>query len=101
LPLPKEDDIIKVLALCRFIDPEKANVVVTTGLETISPAARRKGLMAGANSVMLNVTPLAYRKLYSIYPNRAHEGETIAKQIEEVVSLLKSIGRAPTDLGRF
>lgn len=101
LPLPKEDDILKVLALCRFIDPEKANVVVTTGLETISPDARRKGLMAGANSVMLNVTPLEYRKLYSIYPNRAHEGETIAKQIEEVVSLLKSIGRAPTDLGRL
>ncbi|MDD5491742.1 MAG: radical SAM protein [bacterium] len=101
LPLPQEDDILKVLALCRFIDPEKANVVVTTGLETISPDARRKGLLAGANSVMINVTPLEYRKLYSIYPNRAHENETIAKQIAEVVSLLKSIGRAPTDLGRF
>lgn len=101
LPLTNEDDILKVLALCRFIDPEKANVVVTTGLETISPDARRKGLLAGANSVMINVTPLEYRKLYSIYPNRAHEDETIAKQIAEVVSLLKSIGRAPTDLGRF
>ncbi|MDD5131897.1 MAG: radical SAM protein [bacterium] len=100
LPLPPEDNILKVLALCRFIDPEKANIVVTTGLETISPNARRKGLLAGANSVMLNVTPLEYRKLYSIYPNRAHESETIAKQIAEIVSLLKSIGRAPTDLGR-
>lgn len=100
LPLPQENDILKVLALCRFIDPERANVVVTTGLETISPDARRKGLLAGANSVMINITPLEYRKLYSIYPNRAHESETIAKQIAEVVSLLKSIGRAPTDLGR-
>lgn len=91
--------VIKVLALARLVDPENAKILVTTGLETISPDARRKGLMAGANSVMLNVTPLKYRQLYNIYPNRAHEKEEIAAQIEETLSLLKSLGRAPTDLG--
>jgi biotin synthase len=98
---PEEAEILKVLALARLIDPQKANVVVTTGFETLSPTGRKKGLMAGANSVMLNLTPLKYRRLYSIYPNRAHQEEDIAEQIKETVSLLQSIGRAPTDLGVF
>jgi biotin synthase len=61
--------------------------------------ARTLGLMAGANSVMLNVTPIKYRKLYNIYPDRAHVEESIEAQIEETIDLLKSLGRAPTDLG--
>lgn len=96
---PKEEEVLKVLALARFIDPQRANVVVTTGLETISPDSRKKGLLAGANSVMINITPLKYRRLYSIYPHRAHESESLEKQIADTVALLKSIGRAPTDLG--
>lgn len=96
---PKEEEVLKALALSRFIDPQRANVVVTTGLETIGQDSRKKGLLAGANSVMINITPLNYRRLYSIYPNRAHENESIEKQIADTVTLLKSIGRAPTDLG--
>ncbi|HNX91252.1 MAG TPA: radical SAM protein [Candidatus Omnitrophota bacterium] len=98
-PRPKEDDILKVLALARFIGPKDAKVVVTTGFETLTRSARRKGLMAGASSVMLNVTPVENRKLYSIYPNRAHERETIRRQIDDTIQLLKKLGRAPTDLG--
>jgi hypothetical protein len=45
--------------------------------EMLSLSARREVLMAGANSVMLNATPLEYRKLYNIYPKRAHETETL------------------------
>jgi biotin synthase len=96
---PKEEDVLKAIALCRFADPDKARILVTTGFETLSKDARKKGLMAGANSVMLNVTPLKYRKLYSIYPRRAHENEEIGQQIEETINLLRSLGRAPTDLG--
>ena len=98
-PMPREKEILKVLALARFIDPQNANVVVTTGFETLSPTGRKRGLLAGANSVMLNLTPIKYRRLYSIYPNRAHEQEGIAEQVRDTVSLLQSIGRAPTDLG--
>ncbi|MFA5928764.1 MAG: radical SAM protein, partial [Candidatus Margulisiibacteriota bacterium] len=94
---PDELTVIKVLALARLLDPKQAKILITTGLETISLEARRKGLMAGANSVMLNVTPLYYRGLYSIYPGRAHEKEEIAVQIEETLSLLRSLDRAPTD----
>lgn len=95
---PSEEDVLKVLALARFMAPQDAKVLVTTGFETISPGAREKGLMSGASSVMLNVTPMEYRELYSIYPNRAHSGETIKSQIDGTIELLKTIGRAPTDL---
>jgi len=49
--------------------------------------------------VILNVTPVEYGRLYHIYPNRAHGGESIERQIGDTLDLLKSLGRAPTDLG--
>lgn len=96
---PGQEDILKVLALARILEPKHSNIVVTTALETLNTQARKKGLLAGANSVMLNATPLPYRKLYDLYPTRAHNSEELSTQIQEVVSLLQSIGRAPTDLG--
>ncbi|MDD5561818.1 MAG: HypC/HybG/HupF family hydrogenase formation chaperone [Candidatus Omnitrophica bacterium] len=98
LPSAQVEEVIKVLAVARVIDNAQAKILVTTALETLSREAAKKGLLAGANSLMLNVTPLAYRKFYSIYPNRAHQSEDIAVQIEATISLLRSLGRAPTDL---
>jgi len=95
----REELVLKVLALARLIDPQRAKILVTTALETYSPATRKQGLLSGANSLMLNVTPVKYRKLYEIYPNRVYSEELIDKQIDETIALLKSLGRAPTDLG--
>jgi biotin synthase len=97
-PLPKEEAILKVISLARFTAEQNAKILVTTGFETLSDKAREKGLACGASSVMLNATPLKYRPLYAIYPNRAHEQEPIGLQIEQTIALLKSMGRAPTDL---
>jgi biotin synthase len=96
---PPTELVLKVLAVSRIVDPKNAKIVVTTGFETLDPEARRKGLLAGANSVMMNVTPLQYRRLYNIYPDRAHTEETIEAQIRSTLDLLYSLGRAPTDLG--
>jgi biotin synthase len=96
---PSTDLVLKVLAVSRIVDPQNAKIVVTTGFETLDPEARRRGLLAGANSVMVNVTPLEYRRLYDIYPDRAHAAETIEEQIKTTLELLYSLGRAPTDLG--
>jgi len=95
----KTELVLKVLAISRIVDPTNAKIVVTTGFETLDPQARELGLMAGANSMMLNLTPLKYRKLYNIYPDRAHVEETIPTQIDEAISLLQKLGRAPTDIG--
>lgn len=96
---PSTELVLKAIAVSRIVDPSNAKIVVTTGFETMDKNARTLGLMAGANSVMLNVTPVKYRKLYNIYPDRAHIDESIEAQIEETIDLLKSLGRAPTDLG--
>jgi biotin synthase len=96
---PGEELMLKAIAIARLIDPQQAKILITTGFETISGQARKRGFLAGANSLMVNLTPVRYRRLYNIYPHRAHDEEEISNQIDEAVALLKSIGRAPTDLG--
>jgi len=91
--------MLNTLAVLRIMDPRNAKILVTTAFETIDPQIREKGLMAGANSLMLNLTPRRFRKSYSIYPNRAHENNTVGEQIRRTLELLYRIGRAPVDLG--
>lgn len=95
---PSEDKIFNVMALARIEAAKETKILVTTAFETLSKTAREKGLVSGASSLMLNVTPIKYRKLYSLYPNRAHQEESVEDQIKDAVSLLKNLGRAPTDL---
>jgi len=98
-PPPSSKEVLKVLAASRLADAKEAKIVVTTGFETLDQKAREQGLMSGANSVMLNVTPDKFKKNYEIYPNRAHTDESIQQQIETTLSILRGMGRAPTDLG--
>ena len=98
-PAPSEQGVLGVLALARLICAKKAKILVTTAYETLSSSARQNGLMAGGNSIMINVTPLKYRSLYTIYPHRAHEDQTVAQQVRQALAMLKSFGRGPTDLG--
>lgn len=90
---PDESLILKTLALARCLGQPDSSIVVTTAFETLSKEARYNGFLSGANSLMLNVTPLKYRPFYSIYPNRAHQNESLEEQIEDAALLLKSLGR--------
>jgi biotin synthase len=98
-PAPSEQDVLGALSLARLMCAEKAKILITTAYETLSSSARQNGLMAGGNSIMVNVTPLRYRALYNIYPHRAHENQTVAQQVRQALAMLKSFGRGPTDLG--
>lgn len=98
LPSPSVEDVAQMLAVARFALNPDVKILVTTGFETLSPEARRMGLMAGANSVMLNATPVEKRALYNIYPGRAHQDDTIDAQIQGTIKMLEGLGRAPTDL---
>lgn len=63
---------LKAIAILRLLMP-KAKIPVTTALETIgNEEGRRLGLSSGANSLMFNLTPEAYRGEYRIYPNKYH-----------------------------
>jgi biotin synthase len=92
------DDALKAIATCRLVDPN-SHILITTALETLDPSGKRKGLLAGGNSLMINVTPEEYRDDYEIYPDKAGNKSMIKDTIKETLDLLYSLGRAPTDLG--
>ena len=95
---PGAEYVLKAISVLRLIDPH-GKILVTTALESINQQARRQALMGGANSIMLNLTPKDYVGFYDIYPNRATVDVSVENQIADALQLLKSIGRAPTDLG--
>ena len=97
-PIVSKELILKTIAASRFVD-SNSNILVTTALETLDKNAKREALLAGANSLMINITPLKYRSLYAIYDNKANKDKEISDSIKETVDLLYSLGRAPTDLG--
>lgn len=97
-PKASKELILKTIAVMRFID-SNSNILVTTALETLNSTAKLEALLAGANSMMINLTPIKYRALYAIYDNKAGIDKEIAASIKENLDLLYSLGRAPTDIG--
>ena len=89
------DMAFKVIALARIVCPN-ANIPCTTAVATIDAQEGRKlGLMRGANVVMPNLTPMKYRKMYEIYPNKAATYLTAEQTHESVMQTLQEIGRTP------
>ncbi len=94
---PTQEEVLKTIAIARLQDAS-CNILVTTAMETLDKAMLKEALMAGGNSMMINVTPSHYKKLYSIYDNRAGMKDEVALSVQNTVNLLYSLGRAPTDL---
>jgi biotin synthase len=69
---------LRMIALTRLLLPQ-ALIPATTALGTISPTGREKGLMAGANVVMPNLSPKNVRKLYALYDNKICTGDEAAE----------------------
>jgi biotin synthase len=94
--VPSDEEMVyKMVALTRIICPD-ANIPSTTALATINRVdGRRRGLMAGANVVMPNLTPARYRRLYEIYPEKGCIEETSTECNRCLRSQLSSIGRFP------
>jgi len=90
--------MLKIIALTRLID-RQAKILITSALETLDPKAKKLGLLAGANSLMINLTPAVYQKKYSIYPRWHNLRRGVKENIKETLNLLYALGRAPTDLG--
>lgn len=69
--------MLKYIAVARFMMPD-VKIPVTTALETLDPEnGRHKGLLAGANALMFNLTPEKFAKNYSIYDNKYREREKV------------------------
>lgn len=84
---------LKAVALTRLVCPD-ANIPSTTALATLDRAQGRElALMRGANVVMPNVTPVAYRARYEIYPGKACIHETAAACQGCLEGRIQAIGR--------
>lgn len=72
IPAPEERMrlTLKMIAILRLMMPE-INMVAATANETVDPMGREKAIQAGANVIMPNLTPNAYREDYLIYPDKA------------------------------
>jgi biotin synthase len=83
----------KAVALARIVCP-RANIPSTTALATVSrETGWELGLRRGANVIMINLTPAAYRALYEIYPAKACIGESAEEQRRRVALLLEGVRR--------
>jgi len=83
---------LKVMALTRLMLPD-INIPATTAMETLHPNGRIIALQSGANVVMPNITPLAYRAKYEIYPNKICLNESPETCRNCIENKIKSIGR--------
>ncbi len=63
-----------LLSMIRLLLP-KVLLPATTALGTLSPIGRKKGLRAGANVVMPNLTPANVRDKYSLYDGKMNTGD--------------------------
>ena len=82
---------IYLLSIIRLIHPQIL-LPATTALGTIDPVGREKGILAGANVVMPNLSPAAVRKKYALYDNKLSDGAESAGCVTELKKRMSSIG---------
>lgn len=93
------DRTIFLLSVIRILLP-KVLLPATTALGTMDPFGREKGLLAGANVVMPNLSPEKNRKDYSLYDNKICTGEEAAQSIAALRKKVESVGcQVVTDRG--
>ncbi len=72
------EDTLHLLAVIRLMMPEVL-LPATTALGTIHPKGREKGILAGANVVMPNLSPTGVRDKYLLYDNKICTGDEAAQ----------------------
>ncbi len=79
-----------LLSIIRLIKP---NILLpsTTALGTIHPFGREKGILAGANVVMPNLSPPSVRKKYMLYDGKVSDGEESAQSVQSLKERIRLI----------
>ena len=92
---------IYLLSLIRLIRPDIL-LPATTALGTIDAMGREKGILAGANVVMPNLSPVSERKKYMLYNDKICMDEEAAENLAALKRKVSAIGcRIVTDKGDF
>lgn len=85
------EDTLYLLSLIRILEPTVL-LPATTALGTIDPRGREKGILAGANVVMPNLSPTNVRKKYELYDNKICTGDEAAECRSCLSNRMKTIG---------
>ena len=80
-----------LIGILRLMIPN-ALIPATTALGTIDPNGREMGVLAGANVVMPNLSPLEVRKKYLLYDNKICTGDEAAECIQCLNRRMEKIG---------
>jgi biotin synthase len=80
-----------MLSIVRLMHPD-ALIPATTALATLSAEGRKLGILSGANVVMPNLTPSAFRAKYAIYKDKASFGSEAVEGLQELERELNEIG---------
>ena len=80
-----------LLSIIRLIHPPVL-LPATTALGTIDPRGREKGILAGANVVMPNLSPVNVRKKYELYDNKICTGEESAQCKDCLYNRMRGVG---------
>ena len=93
------DQTLLLLSILRLMFPGVL-LPATTALGTIAPDGREQGLLAGANVLMPNLSPVSVRKKYELYDNKICTGEESAQCKDCLSRRVESVGyRIVTDRG--
>ena len=80
-----------LLSILRLIKPNLL-LPATTALGSIDPTGREKGILAGANVVMPNLSPADVRSKYMLYNNKLSSGAEAAQNLEDLRVRMAAIG---------
>lgn len=90
-PAGSADLTVFFTALIRLMLPF-ALIPATTSLGTSDPMGREKGILAGANVIMPNLSPFSVRKKYMLYDNKLCTGEEAAEHLKELKDRIRRVG---------
>ncbi|WP_455674732.1 [FeFe] hydrogenase H-cluster radical SAM maturase HydE [Phocaeicola sp.] len=85
------DMTLRLISLFRLMHPD-ALIPSTTALATLVPDGRERGILAGANVVMPNLSPREQREKYALYDNKAAFGAEAAEGLKKLEERLRAIG---------
>ncbi len=81
---------LKLISILRLMVPS-ALIPATTALAILSDDGRERGVLAGANVVMPNLSPYNQRSKYALYDNKASFGSEAAEGIKLLEERLNKI----------
>ncbi len=92
---------LRLLSIFRLMHPA-ALIPATTALATLAEDGRERGILAGANVVMPNLSPDEERTKYTLYNNKAAFGAESAEGLPYLMERLEAIGyRITTERGDY